>query len=434
MAVQEIEKYFKDEEGTNLNQYQMIDTEDNSIKNIKLVRKPTLTQVGTPLNASNFNGLIDSINNNFSSLQEQVNTIDPNASNIDEIKNQIINMQYSLFQLNSNALVKKLVSSPNQVIEKNVDTTLDGLPLEEKTELHITLREYGVSGKTYNLIIEGRAVQNKAINFDITLNESSYTLTFTLTGNKIKWNSTSNFEISVDDIYVIKKNSNISTLPIKGQALNDYTWEEIAIISENGFAMEYFNVGDEKKVSISGSGTYTFVILGFNHDEKVGGGYAGITFGMKELIPSVKMNTTATNVGGWGSSYIRNTIIPTTLQQMPQELLNVTKQVYKKTSSGNLSNTIVSTKDILFVMSEVEVYGRSSLSFSGEGKQYNYYKTIATTNATKKKYPLNSTISTPYWLRSPSSANNTNFVRIIEGSSLSINADSTQGFSFCFCV
>ena len=59
---------------------------------------------------------------------------------------------------------------------------------------------------------------------------------------------------------------------------------------------------------------------------------------------------------------------------MPSEVQNGIKQVKKLTSAGNKSSTINSTDDKLFLLSEIEIFGTTSNSFAGEGKQYDYYK------------------------------------------------------------
>jgi hypothetical protein len=93
-----------------------------------------------------------------------------------------------------------------------------------------------------------------------------------------------------------------SSLPEAGQPLQSYSWADIAAISEAGEAANYFSVGDEKTVEIRAK-TYTLQVMGFNHDDLAdGSGKAGMTFGLKEIMTSHNMNSTATNVGGWEGS------------------------------------------------------------------------------------------------------------------------------------
>ena len=78
------------------------------------------------------------------------------------------------------------------------------------------------------------------------------------------------------------------------------SWSDIAALSESGSADKYFSVGDEKTISLTTGEQVTLVILGFDHDNLTGGGKAGMSIGMKNLLATkYRMNATATNEGGW---------------------------------------------------------------------------------------------------------------------------------------
>lgn len=62
------------------------------------------------------------------------------------------------------------------------------------------------------------------------------------------------------------------------------SWSDIAALSESGSADKYFSVGDEKTISLTTGEQVTLVILGFDHDDLTGGGKAGMTIGMKNLL------------------------------------------------------------------------------------------------------------------------------------------------------
>lgn len=55
-------EYFVDEQGTNLNSF-IMEKDDGTQENIKLYRNANISKNGTPLNAANLNGIIDSVNN-----------------------------------------------------------------------------------------------------------------------------------------------------------------------------------------------------------------------------------------------------------------------------------------------------------------------------------------------------------------------------------
>ena len=97
-----------------------------------------------------------------------------------------------------------------------------------------------------------------------------------------------------------------------GLTLEDYTWEEINRAAKNGYAKYMFKVWDTKKLeSFMGSTSSTYItayILGFDHDDKVGGGKAGITFMLNRTSSKYKHNdSSSTNINGvsWVGSLIR---------------------------------------------------------------------------------------------------------------------------------
>lgn len=223
-----------------------------------------------------------------------------------------------------------------------------------------------------------------------------------------------------------------SNFKTNSQSLEITPWEIISKVSELGLAEQYWQVGDEKNITVNGE-TLTLVIVGFNHDDLTSGGKAGITFGLKNLMAtSRKMNATATNIGGFtGSemySWLQNTLLPT----LPSDLRAVLKSVNKKTSAGSQSSTINTNSMKLFLFSEIEIFGSVEYSVSGEGSQYSYF----TTAANRIKYLSNGSGSAnTWWERSPRGSSSSNFSTVassgIWGSS---GAARTCGVCFGFCV
>ena len=162
--------------------------------------------------------------------------------------------------------------------------------------------------------------------------------------------------------------------------LDSLSWAEIAEIAKAGRAACVFNIGDEKTITLSTGEKITLVILGFFDDTYYDSEYDEdtsytITFGMKNCLATrYQMNASNTNVGGWESSKMRTSVMPTLLSQLPADLQSVIKSVYKKTSAGNKSTTITTTNDKLFLLSEVEVNGTTATTYADEGEQYAYFK------------------------------------------------------------
>lgn len=218
------------------------------------------------------------------------------------------------------------------------------------------------------------------------------------------------------------------------------SWSDIAALSESGSADKYFSVGDEKTISLTTGEQVTLVILGFDHDDLTGGGKAGMTIGMKNLLATTyRMNATATNEGGWDESEMRTSTMATLLSQLPSDLQSVIKQVNKKATAGGASTSITTSADKLWLLAEVEVDGTTSAGYADEGEQYEYWKTVkdGTVAADRIKYLSNGSGSAnTWWLRSPYVSNSTHFRNFYSAGSVGSGsaANLARGVSFGFCV
>lgn len=220
------------------------------------------------------------------------------------------------------------------------------------------------------------------------------------------------------------------SLPFAGTPLNDFTWEQIDYVSENGLVSDYFNIGDTKNVTI-GSATYVVEIVGFLHDDRVdGSGKAGLTFGLKDCLNTAyQMNSSDTNDGGWGSCALRATLRGDIWNQLPSDLRGVIKEVTKKTSAGNLSSTINSISDTLFLFAEKEIFGSTQYSVNGEGTQYARF-TASNTRIKKRNGS-----ATSWWLRSPHSNVRNGFCALTaQGAAAYGYASESFGVCFGFCI
>ena len=216
-------------------------------------------------------------------------------------------------------------------------------------------------------------------------------------------------------------------------------WGWIAALSEGGSASKYFSVGDEKTISLTTGEQVTLVILGFDHDDLTSGGKAGMTIGMKNLLATnYRMNTQATNEGGWDESEMRTSTMATLLSQLPSDLQSVIKQVNKKATAGSKSTAITTSADKLWLLSEVEVDGLMRPGYAEEGKQYEYWKTVkdGTVKTDRIKYLSNGSGSAYiWWLRSSCVDDTENFLNFhLNGTLIYDYASFTRGVSFGFCV
>ena len=216
-------------------------------------------------------------------------------------------------------------------------------------------------------------------------------------------------------------------LPLYHDTFANNTWEEIITVCRTGIAPDSWAVGDSKTMNIGGT-AYQVDIIGKNHDEYAdGSGTAPLTFQLHDCYSEAKqMYSTNLSGLGWKNTDMRLTYLPAILALMPAEVKNGIHAVNKKTSEGGNSTTIETVSDTLFLLSEVEVFGTTRSSVTGEGLQYDYYK------AGNSKIKQREGVDEFWWERS--SASSGMFCRVRDnGQAGSSNASSSLGVSFAFC-
>lgn len=241
---------------------------------------------------------------------------------------------------------------------------------------------------------------------------------------------------------------------LRKNALNYYTWEEIAEISEKGDAITYFDLGEEKTFTINEQ-TYTAVIIGFEKDYlQDSTEFAGMTFAFKEpLDTKYRMNQTATNSGGWADSYIRNTVMPQVLQTLPSDLQSVIKTVEKRSGKGGGTDTSTNTtNDKLWLLSAREIFGNDSTYIVGgtvyefEGHQYNYFTIYKDYTITQDRInlagisyttnPQSEYVGYSGVTRSAGTGNNTDgFFTMTSSTYMTLYTANSRFYIFpCFCI
>lgn len=228
---------------------------------------------------------------------------------------------------------------------------------------------------------------------------------------------------------------------------------------------DYWAVGDKRTIhhnAMAATGVseshkandYIYVIIGIEHDDLVtainGKTKAAITIQTERMLyldttteynssydtshECGYMNSSNTNSGGWGYCDRHTWCNNVYKKCLPTYIQNMMKQVRKLTSEGSQSNTIKTSNDYAFLPSEIEIFGSTTHSFAGEGKQYQYFKN-ATANRYKKPRYSSTYVSGQYWTRSPYSSGSDSFCGVGRGGSA--NADSasnTGGIDPCLCI
>lgn len=197
-----------------------------------------------------------------------------------------------------------------------------------------------------------------------------------------------------------------------------------------------WKIGDTKDITLTTGEVIQIRIIGFNHDNLTGGGIAGITLDMATCLNSYyPMDSDRTNAGGWEVTDMRNTTLPTIKTTLPQEWQNIIKKVDKKSANGGSTNfsAVVTTSDDLFLLSEIEVFGKfiQAQNSTDEGFVYEYYSINNTQDSRKK--PIGS--YNQWWLRSSNIDSTTSFLIVdYNGGEGSSTATSTDKISFAFCI
>ena len=329
---------------------------------------------------------------------------------------------------------------------------------------------------TLNLSTEEESLYGKQI--IISYDDKTVTGSFNSSGSaffKISWigeisiscsdgSDTVNATLQITN-FNVNINKTLSFLTIVTFA--DGTDEQIAAMMQAHYdnkinIADYWAVGDKRSVNLSAmSATYVgeshraqtvqFAIADFGKDELStpinGHTMAAITLTQVNCLMDATsasnsnngssdtergyMNSSNTNAGGWKDCARRKWCNDVYYNALPSVFRSMVKEVNKKTSAGNQSSTINTTKDKAFLLSESEIYGSTTHSKSGEGSQYEYYKTTA--NRYKLPKYNSSSRTMIYWERSPSGSSS--FCGVFnDGNTNWYDASSSFGVAPCLCI
>lgn len=297
-----------------------------------------------------------------------------------------------------------------------VRMAIDGL---KKFALAITFSA-SMKGKPFTVTGKGMTTHNGIVpeNLAATVAVPSANVTYTIACAGCSETVTTGEYYGIYPVHV----DNISNV------LAENSWSRIAMVAEAGNAEKYWRVGDEKDITVNGE-TLTFQIYGFNHDKLTGGGRAGITFGMKNLMTETRqMNPTATNEGGFTGSAMYEWLNTTLFQTLPEEVRMHIKLADKQTSSGQQSAISDWESMKLFLFSQIE----TGLGTGDEGETY----PIFTDNASRIKRKANGTgNANSWWVRSRNAANSAAFHAVnSNGLGGALAANTSCGVCFGFCV
>lgn len=280
------------------------------------------------------------------------------------------------------------------------------------------------------------------------------------------------FPYNTDGIYNYDAGNRLIGEPedLKIVAFADGTDAEIEKMIEAHYAgkiniSDYWAVGDKRTIhhnAMDATGVseshrendYAYVIIGIEHDDLVtainGKTKAAITIQTERMLyldttteynasynashECGYINGSSTNSGGWEGCVRRTWCNNVYKKCLPTYIQNMMKQVKKLTSAGSRSSTIKASNDYAFLLSEIEIFGNAAYSYSGEGKQYQYFKN-ATANRYKKPRFDDSLVSGHYWERSPYFGSESRFCHVdVSGNSHYNDAHNSYGIVPCLCI
>lgn len=298
---------------------------------------------------------------------------------------------------------------------------------------------------------------------------TGYTVTGLTNGKKYYFTL---FPYNTDGVYNYDAGNRLLGEPedLKIVTFADGTDAEIAKMIEAHYAgkiniSDYWAVGDKRTIhhnAMDATGVseshkandYAYVIIGIEHDDLVtainGKTKAAITIQTERMLyldttteynnsldashECGYMDSSDMNSGGWEGCERRTWCNNVYKKCLPTYIQNMMKQVKKLTSVGSQSSTIKTSNDYAFLLSEIEIFGRITHSFAGEGKQYQYFKNATANNYKKPRYG-SIYASGHYWERSPYSGSESKFCHVsISGNSYYEGSSYTLGLAPCLCL
>lgn len=227
---------------------------------------------------------------------------------------------------------------------------------------------------------------------------------------------------------------------------SENAWAVIASAFKSGKASQFWSAGDTKTITSKSGKQYTIRIADMQTGRYTYADGSGSSNGVLEFVELInlnetkrfQMNTAGTNAGGFASSYLRNTTLPSILADLPDDMQAAMSEVnvLSGTGSGTTSGTSASANK-LFLPAEMEMFDAKHYSIGLEEcplGQFDYYKTH-NTNADRIKKDVGTTNNYYYWLRSPYSGGSNGFCIVNSDGDYNLSyAGSYYGVAPCFAI
>ena len=282
------------------------------------------------------------------------------------------------------------------------------------------------------------------------------------------------FPYSTDDVYNYDSGNRLLGEPTEEFKIVTFaggTDKEIAKMIQAHYdntinIADYWAVGDTRSVSLSamsatGVGeshraqTVQFVIGDFDHDDLEnpinGHSKAAVTILQKDCLMDASnasnpvngsndtekgyIHQSNSNIHGWKNCARRTWCNNVYYNALPSTWQSMVKTVNKTSGRGDgHSSGTETTQDKIFLAAEIEIFGSTIDSMSGEGTQYQYYKNAAANRYKMPKWS-SSYISHIYWERSPRRGYTSYFCSVNYSGNANHNlAADAYGVAPCLCI
>ena len=312
------------------------------------------------------------------------------------------------------------------------DTILGGDTLVQVSEIVCLIKKGDIPYNIEDGYDNIQTITSKSVNsvtFSGLESETKYYIRFYVYGTNGECND------SGEMIYEVTTSKPIDTV------LGNNDWSTIIEVAESGNAQDYWQVGDEIQLQLSGyyNVTCTLQIYDFNHfDKSDGTGKANICFGCKDVYIIDRMYNNASNTMGWMGTDMKNDNMNNILNSMPSVLQSAIKEVEILYNKGR-STTLLTSNDKVFLPSLTEIGSSNMSSVPNCGSKF----PIFTDTDSMVKYNVETGYNYHYWTRNAATGSSYGyyFISTIKLSTGDFrvtpntrDADTDSGVVFCFNI
>lgn len=207
-----------------------------------------------------------------------------------------------------------------------------------------------------------------------------------------------------------------------------------------GQAATLYAVGATKQITLKNGQTITLRLANNTtnlYERSDGSGTTGFVLEFVECFKTkYNMNLTNTNDGGWNASYMRTTVMPLILEQLPDEWQEVVATVKIKAGNGfSTGNAVIESDDKLFLPAEREIFASNAYSSQAEWDALTRWQWYAQHDTNADRIKTFNGSATLWWERSPLIYASDYFCIVDnKGISAYYNAYGSYGVTPAFCI